>query len=407
MSGYKGPPISVDDADNIRRFIEQMGRSTTANSTSAQAEDNSAVMPTTTEENTESDRDASVTSTNSSPLVAPEHNNIQAYDMQSPLACGVLAPPPTPNMPLGNEEIGKMIHDQVNALPNSSTFSLGDSRYAPKKPSLLSGVRPGVHVSSSPTVSQMSTEQRKDHDLSFARMSFVTSEEPPPRFPKLLSKQAGLSSKELDGASVSYLTSSSAFKEAKHHVNSNDDNEETPEMDKPASKGRSPLMDNSMLVPHSSEIMDQPTSESTTVSVPQDIKKSASSEEGTRAQAHTPPPTPPHLRASKKYTNPLPSLQDMKIKDEPVDDSTTAHNENTPLNTRAKPSDESSRDMAEAQAAKTLPARSKYSPSNGTLAAQIAKMEESMKNALYFTSWPKLQRDQPGTRTSDEYREWR
>jgi hypothetical protein len=398
MSPYQGPPISVDDADNIRRFIEQMsGRSGTAKPTTISVDDQPTVLPTTNEESTDTDRDTSDMSTNSSPPAAPEHDTVQAYDMQSPLARGVLAPPPTPNMPLGNEEIGRMIHDQVNALPTSSTFSLGDSKYAPRKSSLLTGTRPpGVHISSSPKMPPVSTEQRKDHNLSFARMSFITSEDQPSRFPILLSKQAGVGLMELPE------------KETTFAVNSKEDKDKMPEIETSVSKYDSPLIVNSKAASGSSELKDKSPPESTTVSMPQDSKKPVSSEEGTKASAYTPPTTPPHLRAAKKHDYPVPSFSDLKVKDEPTEKPTVVVKENKLPDTHAKltSGDSLSRDMAKSQAAETVPLRREYSPSRGTLATQTAKEDETLKNALYFTSWPKLQRDKPGTGSSNRYKDY-
>lgn len=392
MSPYQGTPISVDDADNIRRFIEQMyGRSSTAKPMSVPVDDQPTVLPTTTEVNTDTDRDTSETSTNSSPPVAHVHDTVQAYDMQSPQARGVLAPPPTPNMPLGNEEIGRMIHDQVNALPASSTFSLGDSKYAPKKSSVLTSARPpGVHISSSPKMLQLSTEQRKDHDLSFARMSFITSDDLPPRFPILLSKQAGVTSRGLPGKDVT-LT-----------VDSKEDKDTIPGIEPPVSNHRSPLIVNSEAASGSSRFKNKSPPESTTVSIPQDSKNSVSSEEGTKASAYTPPTTPPHLRAAKKHNDPVPSFSDMKIKDEPTEEPAVVLKENKLPDTHAKLSSDNSlsRDMAKVHATENIPLRRDYSPSRGTLASQTAKEDENLKNALYFTSWPKLQRIQTGTGAS-------
>lgn len=365
MSPYQGPPISVDDADNIRRFIEQMGRSGTAKPTNVPVDDPPTILPTNHEDTTDTDRDMPEMSTNSSPPAAPERDTVQAYDMQSPQARGVLAPPPTPNMPLGNEDIGRMIHDQINALP--STFTLGDSKYAPKKSSLLTGARPpGVHISSSPKMPQVSTEQRRDHNLSFARMSFITSDDPPLRFPILLSKE---NSDKVPGIKTS---------ESKY--------DSPPAVDFKAASG-------------SSEFKDKSPSEHTTLAMPQDSEKPVSSEEGMRASAYTPPTTPPHLQAAKEPDYPVPSFPDLKIKDEPIEKPMVVLKENKLPDTHAKLASDNSmfRDMAKSQADKTVPLRREYSPSRGTLATRTAKEDETLKNALYFTSWPQSQRDKPGT----------
>ena len=410
MPPSQAPTISVDDADNIRRFIQQMSvRSGPAKHATSQPEDGLAVQPNTNENSNGTDRDLYENSTNSSSPAAPEHLAVQAYDMQSPQARGVLAPPPTPKTPLGNEEIGKMIHDQVNAIPTSSTFSLGESRYAPKKSSLLSRARPpGVHVSSSPNSPEMSPEQRKARDMSFSRMSFMTSDEPPSRSPKLPAAQANLGSKELHGASLSYPSSLSAFvDESKPRNDSKESKMKTAETENLVSRSRS-IMDYFVLTSNSSDSKNKSPPKSTTVTSQEDSKAPVSLEDDTKGPMHSISMTPPHLRAPNKQSISIPaspaspSSPGTKIKDEPTDESATILDEFTPPGT---PRAELIQDpppiprMAAASAVDATKLRPNYSPSRGTLAVHAAKNEETLKNALFFTSWPKSQgREQPGRR---------
>ena len=82
-----------------------------------------------------------------------------------------------------------MISDAVDSLPLSSQLSLGQSRYAPKQPSILGIHRPFADVfttSPQPANLKMSDDDRRARDASFQRMSFKAADwSPLPKLPKI------------------------------------------------------------------------------------------------------------------------------------------------------------------------------------------------------------------------------
>ena len=430
------PPISVDDADNIRRFIAMMpGGSTTTNPTMPQA-----VHDTTAQqdsgETTDSGSSTNVASTHSSPPIA------LAHDMQSPQARGVLAPPPTPEVSLGNVGIGQLIHDHIEGMPG--TFTLGDSRYAPKTSSKLGGARPpvppGVYVASSPKTEALSPEERNAHNMSFSRMSFVTSEQPRVGFPGILSKTAY-------AGSIDPSASGNGKNDADQNIAINipvaessskyESKEKATATDKPVS-GSINLHEaekNSPMDTHSSDpLSPQEVVEKMTTTPPHlrsmrrtsptdtPVSRSHSRQElmekniQTEAQRYLqefkekkaatdkavskPTLTPPHLRTAKGTSASVHSVVDTEIPWTPLSEPKDIAKEDAPSTSLDKLTlDETDAPkVSKTDAAETPKARSNYSPSKGTAAAQAAKKEEELKNSLYFKSWPTLEkRDQPGT----------
>ena len=392
MSARRAPTVNVDDADNLRRFIEQMGRPVNAQATVAQAEAEAeaeaepgiqqhAAGDST---DTDPDRDLYEVSTNSSPATAPEQHAVVAHDMQSPMARGVVAPPPTPNMSVATDDVEKPNHDHADAVQAISGLSLGDSKYAKVTPlAPLHYSRPsGVLVSHSPLGSKLSPEQRRDRDMSFARMSFVTSDQPAIRFPKLTSKAASLTnsgSKTFPEASLSYenssvsfdldgtpIDNSEAFKEKSSGIGIptfKEVVEKTSEVDIPtialADDIQEAEEENSEatvhVTTHRSTFMDKwiqsskskPIPKPATVKAIEDVKMTVASEETLKVPVEplsaTPPPhlrslkkpaaveenhkalvegpsvIPPHLRATAKPFVPTAAESNIKMETKPVD----------------------------------------------------------------------------------------
>ena len=386
MSASRALPINVDDADNLRRFIEQMsGRSSTAGPTIVQGEAQPAIQSNAHGESTDSDRDLCEASTNSSPATAEAQPAVAAYEMQSPMTRGVVAPPPTPDTSTATNEGEEAERDHGDFLQGISGLSLGDSKYAPKKGSPQLSVhrtRPtGILVAHPSLSSRLSPEQRKARDMSFARMSFVTSEQPSLRSPMHIPKvqdQATAESKNHHAATLSYANSSTAFNfdgtatgipeesEKSCDVDTpkpNDVEEKISDVDIPAvtlagdtkeaEEMTSVTVEAATKFP--STFMDKwiqtsknkPASKPANVSAWEEVKEPAASEDGLKVPvvSHqiTPPymrtpkkpdiveetskasfggqsVLPPHRRAIAKPFTPIAAEPNIKVKDEPLED---------------------------------------------------------------------------------------
>ena len=467
MSAPRAPTIDVDDAENLRRFIEQMGRPSNAQTTVAQAEVEPGIQQHTAGDSTDTDRDRDLyeVSTNSSPATTA----VIAHDMQSPMARGVVAPPPTPNVSIATDEVEQVAHDHNDVAQGITGLSLGDSKYAKGSPlAPMHYSRPsGVLVSQSPLSSKLSPEQRKDRDMSFARMSFITSDQPVVHFPKLMPKVHDLAnseSKTFPEASLSYANPSipfdfdpttidnseepkqkdsdidiPTFKEVKIKTSDNDIPAIT--LANGAKDAEEVTSETAVPVTYRSTFMDKwiqsskakSDSEPASVSAQETSKKPKISEETlkvpVKVHSITPPPRlgapkkpvatketskatvdgyavlPPHLRATAKPFVPVVAEVNTKVKDGPTDNPKVITSQSTaPITPPFTP-----RALAPADKVETIQpagphydttrkARHDYSPSHGTLAAQAAKTEETLKHAVTFQAWPKAQgRDQAGT----------
>lgn len=426
MSNSKTPVINIDDADNIRRFIEQMSlRTSTANPPTSQVEKESAIQLQSNGISTDEHRDLYKNSTKSSPPAVPEHPVhpflpvhavAQAHDMQSPQARGVLAPPPTPQTPSVNDVAGKDINDHTSDTSSEfsalNTFTLGESRYATdKKASLLGPARavPDVIVAHAPRSSQLTAEQRKARDQSFARMSFVAAEQPPTIFEEPSKIEADpkptVASKLAADSKLAAWKLASDLKEAE---------EKSIVTDKPAVKSQGTFMDHWMVKSGSSGIKKPVVSEESTkasvndrprtpphlraakpaavLPLADDVEKLVSSGEATKASVIDRPVTPPHLRAAKHAVF-NPATFHTAVQEDLI-----AQGKLPPHSSPTKLASDDGSQAAKTQVAQT-PKPREYTPSRGTLAAQAVKTDETLKHAAVFESWPKAQgRDSPGMR---------
>ncbi|KAL9598967.1 MAG: hypothetical protein Q9219_004150 [cf. Caloplaca sp. 3 TL-2023] len=108
-----------------------------------------------------------------------EHVQAQATPYGSPLATGVLAPPSSPET-LSNLAIGKLISAEIDKIPEERFSSLGDSRYAPRNPSLLStAARSGSALQAQDHFfSAIPRATKSRDDPAFTRMSFKAADTP-------------------------------------------------------------------------------------------------------------------------------------------------------------------------------------------------------------------------------------
>lgn len=200
--------IPLDDEESIRRFTEQIKRRSTPSlpslpSLQLQVEDLEGMI---TQPNSDSHVEHRATQTD--PVMITQANGgshtrngflakpksaLDSVLLQSPPGSGVMAPPSTPeNRPgLSNAEISQLIVNNIESLPATSTFTLGESRHAPRHYSTNKGHHPNVrgssandHVSSSMSVGQTSPADRNIRNQSFPRMSFQAADSPSNAVPK-------------------------------------------------------------------------------------------------------------------------------------------------------------------------------------------------------------------------------
>ena len=197
--------IPLDDEESIRRFTEQMRRRSIPSlpSLQLQVED---LEGTITQPNSDSHVEHRATQTD--PVTITQANGgshsrngfsakpksaLDSVLLQSPPGSGVMAPPSTPeNRPgLSNADISQLIVNNIESLPATSTFTLGESRHAPRHYSTNKGHQPNVrgssandHVSSSMSMGQTSPADRNIRNQSFPRMSFQAADSPSNAAPK-------------------------------------------------------------------------------------------------------------------------------------------------------------------------------------------------------------------------------
>ena len=391
-------------------------RTSTANPSTLQVDNESAIQPQNNSDSTDEHRDLYENSTNSSPPAAenpaqptfPVLPVAQAHDMQSPQARGVLAPPPTPQTPSVKDVAGKDINDHASDTSSEfstlGTFTLGESRYATdKKTSLLGPARamPDVIVAHAPRSSQLTPEQRKARDQSFARMSFITAVQPPtiseePSEIKADPKPTVSSTLTADPkptvaaklAADSKLAAWKLASDLKEAEERSAVNEKSVLGEKPVVKSQETFMDNWM-----------------SKSGSPGIKKAAVSENDTKAPANDRPRTPPHLRAAKPTTI-LTSVDINKpvTSGEPTTASVTDRPVTPPHLRAAKHAVFTPETFHVAvQADLAAKAAKENMPPRSSPAAQAAKTDETLKHAVTFQAWPKAQgRDQPSKRISAE-----
>ena len=403
------PPVSVDDADNIRKFIASMGGvSNTTNSTTSRGVNTSDMNTTATGndsgEHTDSDGSAKLASTHSSPPVT------LAHDTQSPLARGILAPPPTPEVNRGDTGSGQIVQDSMEVTP--TTFTLGDSRYAPKNSSKLGGARPtvtpGVYVSSSPKAQAVSSEDRNAHNMSFPRMSFAASEPPRRSIFGLMSKtaSAGLEGPSADNEKNTQkqstaINAASAEPSSKHGI------EENHAINEPVFVSTDPHE-----VKEKSSATPTPYPRSRSRQEPKDKERMVQTEARTYLQGFKDEKAvtedsvsksqsmPPHLQAKKTASAPSPSLIDAEDSWALSDQPNSVAKENTPSTSLAKLTLNGSTapEAPRTYTVDTMKRLANHNPSKSTISTQPPRKEEDRKTALIFDSWPSVEkRDQPGT----------
>lgn len=196
--------IPLDDEETIRRFTEEIRRRSTPSLPSLQVQVEN-LESTINQRNGDSHVEHRATQTEPVTItaangVAQARNGFLAKPksaldsalLQSPPGSGVMAPPSTPeNRPgLSNFEISQLIIDNIERLPATSTFTLGESRHAPSRSSstgrqtITRGSSANDHVSSLMPQEQISQTDRNVRNQSFTRMSFQAADSPPITAPK-------------------------------------------------------------------------------------------------------------------------------------------------------------------------------------------------------------------------------
>ncbi|KAL8763367.1 MAG: hypothetical protein Q9184_000838 [Pyrenodesmia sp. 2 TL-2023] len=213
MSGFDQPKAKLDDASSIKAFLSKIGITGTS---SARAEDVAKKVGelNISNENTEANSNiaSAIPSTVVSNVASPESKasdklasekvsewftenappdhfksknplmgyvqaqEIQASPQGSPQAAGVRAPPPTPET-ISSLAIGKMIHDELDRIPEERFTTLGDSKFAPKNQSRLSNVARPLPANDQ-FFSAVPRSGKPRDDPSFPRMSFKAADTP-------------------------------------------------------------------------------------------------------------------------------------------------------------------------------------------------------------------------------------
>lgn len=192
--------VPLDDVDTIRRFTEEIGRRSRSSVPSLQGQvetfdstiiqSNSSSQVSQVEHRATQTEPVTITLANGDSqirngILAKQKSVLDSVLLQSPPGSGVMAPPTTPeNRPgLSNYEISQLIIDNIESLPSTSTFTLGESRHAPRYSSANRGNMRGSsgngHVSSSMPRGQISLADRNvQKNQSFTRMSFQAADSP-------------------------------------------------------------------------------------------------------------------------------------------------------------------------------------------------------------------------------------
>lgn len=208
--------IPLDDEATIRRFTEEIRRRSTPSLPSLQAQAQVERFESTTIQHN-GDSHVEHRATQTDPVtITPANGARQARNgflakpksaldsvfLQSPPENGIMAPPSTPeNRPgLSNSQISQLIIDNIESLPATSTFTLGESRHAPRKIRTDQGNQPSMrgssaddHVTSSVSKGQTSQVDLTDRNQSFPSQSFQAADFPSVTAPKTSPTPASLS----------------------------------------------------------------------------------------------------------------------------------------------------------------------------------------------------------------------
>ncbi|KAL8927433.1 MAG: hypothetical protein Q9208_002238 [Pyrenodesmia sp. 3 TL-2023] len=213
MSGFDQPKAKLDDPLSIKAFLSNIGitgnpsaraedvvkkvgelnisnENTKANSNVASAIPSTVVSNVASPESKASDKlppeKVSEWFTENAPQDHFKSKNplmghfqaqgIQASPQGSPQAAGVRAPPPTPET-ISSLAIGKMIHDELDRIPEERFTTLGDSKFAPKNQSRLSNVARPLPANDQ-FFSAVPRSGKPRDDPSFTRMSFRAADAP-------------------------------------------------------------------------------------------------------------------------------------------------------------------------------------------------------------------------------------
>lgn len=189
--------IPLDDEETIRRFTEEIRRRSTPSlpslhlhvetfeSTIIQRSGDSHV-----EHRATQTEPVHITPANGGPhsknaFLGKPKSMLDSVLLQSPPGNGIMAPPSTPETRPGftNLEISQLIIENIESLPATSTFTLGQSRHAPRHRSTNEEHETNMressandHVSSSMLSAQMSQADRIVRNQSFPRLSFKAAE---------------------------------------------------------------------------------------------------------------------------------------------------------------------------------------------------------------------------------------
>lgn len=191
--------IPLDDEETIRRFTDEIRRRSTTSLPSVQVQVEN-LEHTIVERNSHSHIEhpptqtepVTITPANGGPqprngFLAKPKSALDSVLLQSPPGSGVMAPPSTPeNRPgLSNSEISRLIIDNIESLPATSTFTLGESRHAPNRSSsrgrqtYMQGLTANDRMSSPMPKGRKSSTDRNFRNQSFPRMSFQAADSPP------------------------------------------------------------------------------------------------------------------------------------------------------------------------------------------------------------------------------------
>ena len=179
--------MALDDAENIKRFVNMIPQLGVSSSATQQESLNSKVdglnINNTKADNKTSPHQTSNKTSNdlseraleSTPL-PPLRNRIPSIGAisapSSPQVSGVVPPPSTPES-VSNRTIGKVMFDELSKIPEDRTISLGDSKFAPKNPSRLTS---NGAESNADIYTPLPRSSRPRDDEGFTRMSFRAAE---------------------------------------------------------------------------------------------------------------------------------------------------------------------------------------------------------------------------------------
>lgn len=189
--------IHLDDEETIRRFTEEIRRRSTPSLPSLHLQvetfENTIIQrsgDSHVEHRATQTEPVNITPANGGPhskntFLGKSKSVLDSVLLQSPPGNGIMAPPSTPETRPGftNLEVSQLIIEKIESLPATSTFTLGQSRHAPRHCSTneehetkMRESSANDHVSSSMLSAQISQADRNVRNQSFPRLSFKAAE---------------------------------------------------------------------------------------------------------------------------------------------------------------------------------------------------------------------------------------